>query len=53
MVSSIPSGGFAPRIILTIVAILTVAGSFAADFNETHIYNPLWPGDSLHVPSCL
>jgi hypothetical protein len=53
MVSSIPSGGLAPRIILTVVAILTVAGSFAADYNETHIYNPLWPGDSLHISYCL
>jgi hypothetical protein len=46
MASSITAGGLAPRVILTAVSILTVVGSFAADFNETHVYNPLWPGTS-------
>ncbi|KAL1986717.1 hypothetical protein VTN96DRAFT_5922 [Rasamsonia emersonii] len=31
------------RILLALVAILTAAGGFLADMNETHIYNPRWP----------
>lgn len=39
-----PSTGLWPRIMLTVISIFTVAGSFAADFNATHVYNPRWPG---------
>lgn len=45
MAPSTPSSGLWPRMILTFISIFTVVGSFAADFNETHVYNPLWPGN--------
>ncbi|KAI9689370.1 MAG: hypothetical protein M1822_010021 [Bathelium mastoideum] len=32
----------AGRVILTIVAIMAMVGPYIADWNETHIYNPLW-----------
>ena len=35
--------GRAPRIILTLVALFTIVGPFAADWNDTHIFNPDWP----------
>ncbi|KAF2437154.1 hypothetical protein EJ08DRAFT_14866 [Tothia fuscella] len=31
------------RVLLSIQPILISVGSFAADFNETHVYNPRWP----------
>ncbi|EJT05879.1 DUF6640 family protein [Rhizobium sp. CCGE 510] len=30
-------------VLLSLVALLTISGSFFADWNATHIYNPLWP----------
>jgi len=34
------------KILITIVAIYSAAGSYAFDWNATHIYNPLWPPHS-------
>lgn len=31
------------RVILTVFALLTIVSPFLADWNATHIYNPLWP----------
>ena len=31
------------RILLTIIAVATIIGPYIADWNESHIYNPLWP----------
>ena len=31
------------RVILTVIAAGTIIGPFLADWNATHIYNPLWP----------
>ncbi|KAK0940647.1 hypothetical protein LTR48_003111 [Friedmanniomyces endolithicus] len=31
------------RAIITIANLLYAVGAFAADFNETHVYNPRWP----------
>jgi hypothetical protein len=31
------------RVILTSVATLTSVGSFLADWNRTHLFNPNWP----------
>lgn len=31
------------RILLSVVAILTIVSPYIADWNATHIYNPLWP----------
>ena len=31
------------RVILTVIAVLTIVSPFMADWNVTHIYNPLWP----------
>ncbi|KAI9690715.1 MAG: hypothetical protein M1820_009891 [Bogoriella megaspora] len=31
------------RALLTLLALLQPFGAFTADFNHTHIYNPLWP----------
>lgn len=31
------------RVILTVIALLTIVSPFLADWNATHIYNPLWP----------
>ncbi|KAF2403010.1 hypothetical protein EJ06DRAFT_527974 [Trichodelitschia bisporula] len=39
MVSS-PSVG---RVLLSLSALVSSAGAFLADWNETHIYNPRWP----------
>ncbi|WP_437796740.1 DUF6640 family protein [Sorangium sp. So ce693] len=33
----------ASRILVTVVALATLAGPYLADWNETHIYNPRWP----------
>ena len=33
----------AARVILTVIAALTIVSPFLADWNATHIYNPLWP----------
>lgn len=38
--SAIPAG----RLLLSTVAAFQAAGPFLADWNETHIYNPRWPG---------
>jgi hypothetical protein len=35
--------------LLTVVALVTCFGAFAADWNETHIYNPRWsPHAKIH-----
>ena len=34
----------AARILLTTTALITGIGPYYADFNETHVYNPTWPG---------
>jgi hypothetical protein len=31
------------RVMLTIIALFTMIAPFLADWNVTHIYNPLWP----------
>ena len=31
------------RLILTLIAVFTIVSPFLADWNATHIYNPLWP----------
>lgn len=31
------------RVILTVIAVLTIVSPFLADWNVTHIHNPLWP----------
>ena len=31
------------RVILTLIAVLTIVSPYLADWNATHIYNPLWP----------
>jgi hypothetical protein len=33
----------APRILVSLVALATVVGPYAADWNATHIHNPTWP----------
>ena len=35
---------YTPRILLTIAALITAIVPYIADFNETHVYNPEWPG---------
>ncbi|KFY43981.1 hypothetical protein V495_03680 [Pseudogymnoascus sp. VKM F-4514 (FW-929)] len=34
----------AGRILLTVSAVGQILGPFIADFNHTHVLNPLWPG---------
>ncbi|KAK0313012.1 hypothetical protein LTR29_011569 [Friedmanniomyces endolithicus] len=31
------------RALITVANLLYAVGAFAADFNETHVYNPRWP----------
>ncbi|MFE0191583.1 DUF6640 family protein [Streptomyces sp. NPDC058989] len=31
------------RVLLTLTSLVTTAGAYIADWNETHIYNPDWP----------
>jgi hypothetical protein len=31
------------RVILTVIAVGTIVSPYIADWNATHIYNPLWP----------
>jgi hypothetical protein len=31
------------KILLSVIAILTIVSPYLADWNVTHIYNPLWP----------
>lgn len=35
---------YTPRILLSVVAAFTAIVPYIADFNETHVYNPKWPG---------
>lgn len=35
---------YAPRTMLTLVALITAIVPFIADYNETHVFNPKWPG---------
>ena len=37
--TSLPTG----KVLISAAALFTAAGAFAADWNETHIYNPTWP----------
>ena len=34
---------FTARVILTVIAVGTIVSPYLADWNATHIYNPLWP----------
>ncbi len=43
MSSTTPHRPLAPRILVSLVALATSVGPYAADFNATHIYNPTWP----------
>lgn len=47
MSTKIMTMGQAPRIILTLVALFTIVGPFAADWNESHIFNPNWPPHAI------
>ena len=38
--------GYVSRGLLIVVAGITGIAPFIADWNETHIYNPNWPGTS-------
>ncbi|KAF2099144.1 hypothetical protein NA57DRAFT_76376 [Rhizodiscina lignyota] len=40
-------GYYTPRILLSIVAAVTVLFPFIVDFNHTHVYNPRWPGHAV------
>ncbi|WP_020670947.1 DUF6640 family protein [Amycolatopsis nigrescens] len=31
------------KVLISLSAVGTMVGSYAADWNETHIYNPTWP----------
>lgn len=46
------SKGYLSRGLLTLVATITGIAPFVADWNETHIYNPNWPGKCTN-PLCL
>ncbi|KAK3069110.1 hypothetical protein LTR53_012808 [Teratosphaeriaceae sp. CCFEE 6253] len=35
---------YVPRLLLTLVALITIIVPYIADFNETHVFNPNWPG---------
>ncbi|KAK4962755.1 hypothetical protein LTR10_000382 [Elasticomyces elasticus] len=35
---------YAPRFLLTLVALITIIVPYIADYNETHVLNPTWPG---------
>ncbi|EMC96318.1 hypothetical protein BAUCODRAFT_107842 [Baudoinia panamericana UAMH 10762] len=35
---------YTPRLLLTLVSLVTAIAPYIADFNTTHVYNPLWPG---------
>lgn len=32
------------KIVITLIALFTAISPFLADFNDTHVYNPYWPG---------
>lgn len=38
------TNGYIPRGLLTVVAGITGIVPYLADWNETHIHNPNWPG---------
>ncbi|MFL6124904.1 DUF6640 family protein [Actinophytocola sp.] len=31
------------KVLISLSAVGTMVGAYAADWNETHIYNPTWP----------
>ncbi|TKA80812.1 hypothetical protein B0A55_01617 [Friedmanniomyces simplex] len=35
---------YIPRLLLTLIALITIIVPYIADFNVTHVYNPEWPG---------
>ncbi len=43
MSSTASRPSLAPRILVTLVALMTMVGPYVADWNATHIYNPTWP----------
>jgi hypothetical protein len=44
MSGSPTSGTLLPsRVLLSLLATATAAGGYAADWNETHVFNPRWP----------
>jgi hypothetical protein len=43
MISTTSRRSLAPRILVSVVALVTMVGPYLADWNATHIYNPTWP----------
>ncbi len=35
---------YTPRLLLTLIALITITVPYLADYNPTHVFNPTWPG---------
>ncbi|KAK1070131.1 hypothetical protein LTR12_003468 [Friedmanniomyces endolithicus] len=35
---------YTPRLLLTLIALITIIVPYLADYNPTHVFNPTWPG---------
>lgn len=44
---------YASRVLLSVVGIITAIGPYLADWNETHIYNPTWPGNTIPIQTLI
>jgi len=42
---------YAPRLLLTLVALITIIAPYIADYNTTHVFNPTWPGSWSNPPT--